>query len=184
MKNNGQNYSADTIYKQLCESYRAIDEFRAKLLGFLPLATGTGIFFLFSNNVNENCLEEYLTPIGIFGFVVTLGLFSYELYGIKKCTCLIKTGISLEFCLEIEDGKFIGQFIKRPSGVLGFINEPFAAGLIYPAVLSVWMYMALLFKYPFVAKWIAIILFVVGFSLTTIYTLRLKKMIDDPNFCK
>jgi hypothetical protein len=31
-------------YQELCHSYRAIDDFRAKLLGFLPLATGTGIF--------------------------------------------------------------------------------------------------------------------------------------------
>ena len=26
-------------YEELCTSYRAIDDFRAKLLGFLPLAT-------------------------------------------------------------------------------------------------------------------------------------------------
>ena len=34
-----------TAYKKLCTSYRAIDDFRAKLLGFLPLATG-GVFLL------------------------------------------------------------------------------------------------------------------------------------------
>jgi hypothetical protein len=27
-------------YEELCTSYRAIDDFRAKLLGFLPLVTG------------------------------------------------------------------------------------------------------------------------------------------------
>ncbi|MBN2419289.1 MAG: hypothetical protein JXL81_07880, partial [Deltaproteobacteria bacterium] len=35
------------IYKELCNSYRAIDNFRAKLLGFLQLATG-GVFLLYS----------------------------------------------------------------------------------------------------------------------------------------
>ena len=34
-----------TVYRELCSSYRAIDDFRTKLLGFLPLATGAGIFF-------------------------------------------------------------------------------------------------------------------------------------------
>ena len=33
-------------YDQPCNSYRAIDDFRAKLLGFLPLAAGTGIFLI------------------------------------------------------------------------------------------------------------------------------------------
>ena len=32
-------------YEQLCMSYRAIDDFRAKLLGFLPLATARACFF-------------------------------------------------------------------------------------------------------------------------------------------
>ena len=32
--------SLKTFYDQVCLSYRAIDDFRAKLLGFLPLATG------------------------------------------------------------------------------------------------------------------------------------------------
>ena len=34
-----------TVYRELCSSYRAIDDFRTKLLGFLPLVTGTGLFF-------------------------------------------------------------------------------------------------------------------------------------------
>jgi hypothetical protein len=33
-----------TVYNQLCTSYHAIDDFRAKLLGLLP--TGTGIFLV------------------------------------------------------------------------------------------------------------------------------------------
>jgi hypothetical protein len=33
-------------YDQLCMSYRAIDDFRTKLLGFLPLVTGGGLLLL------------------------------------------------------------------------------------------------------------------------------------------
>ena len=35
-----------SAYDQLCSSYRAIDDFRAKLLGFLPLVTGGGLILL------------------------------------------------------------------------------------------------------------------------------------------
>ena len=34
-----------TVYKELCNSYRAIDDFRTKLLGFLPWRLGPEIFF-------------------------------------------------------------------------------------------------------------------------------------------
>jgi len=37
--------NAKTAYETLCTRYHAIDDFRGKLLGFLPLATG-GIFLL------------------------------------------------------------------------------------------------------------------------------------------
>jgi hypothetical protein len=33
-------------YQELCNSYRAVDDFRMKLLAFLPLATGTGVVLL------------------------------------------------------------------------------------------------------------------------------------------
>src|SRR5439155_5919302 len=101
------------VYEQLCNSYRAIDDFRAKLLGFLPLATGTGVFLLVTDQAKIKFIQPLFRPIGAFGFIVTLGLFFYELYGIKKCTYLIRAGIELENDLRIKDG----QFTKRPPGV-------------------------------------------------------------------
>src|SRR5882672_12072985 len=112
------------VYEQLCHSYRAIDDFRAKLLGFLPLATGTGVFLLITDRAKLVFMQNLLQPIGAFGFVITLGLFFYELYGIKKCTHLIGAGIKLETDLEVKNG----QFTQRPPGVALLINEPLAAG--------------------------------------------------------
>jgi hypothetical protein len=69
-----------SAYIELCKSYNAIDDFRAKLLGFLPLASGTGIFLLLSSGLSKSeareYFEQFMTPIGVFGFVVTLGLFA------------------------------------------------------------------------------------------------------------
>ena len=129
------------VYEQLCNSYRSIDDFRAKLLGFLPLATGTGVFLLVTDQAKIKFIQPLFRPIGAFGFIVTLGLFFYELYGIKKCTYLIRAGIELENDLRIKDG----QFTKRPPGVALLINEPLAAGVIYPAVLAAWTFLLLAF---------------------------------------
>src|SRR5262245_16336831 len=67
------------VYEQLCTSYRAIDDFRAKLLGFLPLVSGSGVFLLlndaFRNADKGDFARQFLRPIGLFGFVITLGLF-------------------------------------------------------------------------------------------------------------
>ncbi len=40
-----KNENLKAPYQQLCDSYRAINDFRTKLLGFLPLATGGGYSF-------------------------------------------------------------------------------------------------------------------------------------------
>jgi hypothetical protein len=167
------------VYEQLCNSYRAIDDFRTKLLALLPLATGGGIFLLVGDQARAKAIEAYLPFIGLFGFVVTLGLFLLELHGIRKCTHLIKAGEKLEENLGID--KEEGQFIDRPLGVIGFINEPFAAGIIYPAVLAAWAFLAMDFKlerhYSVSnlfqdAKW-ATWVFIVGFVVALVYNLTL-----------
>jgi len=168
------------VYDQLCISYRAIDDFRAKLLGFLPLVSGSGAFLLLNESVvgpNRGALvQQYLASIATFGFVVTLGLFTYELYGIRKCHALIEAGARLERVLHVH----AGQFTRRPRSVLFVINEPFAAAIIYPAVLAAWAFLACVPPPPFrwFAKTIAPRLaassiFVTGFVITVLYSLLL-----------
>lgn len=176
------------VYEQLCNSYRAIDDFRAKLLGFLPLATGTGVFLLVTDRAKIDFMQALFRPIGVFGFVITLGLFFYELYGIKKCTHLIRAGKALENDLKISNG----QFSQRPPGVATIINEPLAAGVIYSAVLAAWTFLALAFpplqgalpnqppdtaplKVRDAAEYWALRIFFVGFAISFFYNLVLIK---------
>lgn len=136
-----------TTYNQLCESYRAIDDFRTKLLAFLPLASGAGIFLLIGKP-GEGPAADLLGPIGVFGFLTALGLYIFEIYGIRKCTHLIVVGTYLEEQMGIG-----GQFEHRATGLEGFgaipksiasdISEPFASGIIYPAVLGAWAFVSL-----------------------------------------
>ena len=157
-----------TVYGQLCDSYRAIDTFRTTLLSLLPLASGAGIFLLFQKEAITPQQKSFLLPIGAFGFAITLGLFLFEIYGIKKCGALIKAGRRLEQLAAIR-----GQFFCRPRAVARVIDEPFASGVIYPAVLAAWAFLALRFVWPPVAAWIALAVFSSGFLGMLVYNMIL-----------
>lgn len=139
-----KNEDLRMAYEQVCSSHNAIADFRAKLLGFLPLASGAGIFLLLNDNVTKfGFAKLYLSPIGIFGFVVTLGLFLYELRGIQQCNRLIEVGELIEDLLDID-----GQFKRRIAPISPLISHTRAAQVIYPAVLAAWIFLALFFMWP------------------------------------
>jgi len=92
--------------------------------------------------VKNDFAPSFLKPLGIFGFVITLGLCFYEIYGIRKCHALIEAGKRLECSMHVTNG----QFQKRPRATLYLINEVFASGVIYPAVLAGWWFLA--YGYP------------------------------------
>ncbi len=157
-------------YQEVCTSYHAIDDFRAKLLGFLPLASGTGIFFL----LNMNTIFVYLGPIGLFGFVVTLGLFLYELSGHQKCHRLMALGVKIEGQLKIE-----GQFTHRFASIMRsryqklIIEKTLAACVIYSAVLAAWIFVALVsLQGPW---WMAALVFFISFAGSYTFILVLEK---------
>lgn len=52
------------FYQEVCPSHQGIADFRAKLLGFLPLASGTEIF-LFLNLASSTGTKQYLFPIEV-----------------------------------------------------------------------------------------------------------------------
>jgi hypothetical protein len=161
--------SVQALYGRVCDSYHAVDDFRMKLLGLLPVATGTGVFLLLSGKANlidgngDQRLSQALGAIGIFGFLFTLGLFTYELFGIKRCHYLIGAGRRLEARLGIR-----GQFRSRPQYVAGFLNEPFASSIIYPASMAAWLFLGLFFTFdePWAATLVAGAIFTVGCAMT------------------
>ena len=168
-----------SAYQQICENYRAIDDFRAKLLALLPIASAVGIFLL----LDKSPIPEYLLPIGIFGVIVSAGLFAYELHGIKKCDQLIQAG------LYIENKKHIyGPFTRRPGRVElltlknkkgPYLNEPVAARIIYPAVIAAWAYLAVFKWSVFAAAIAAIIIYIIGFWFPGILNLKGDGVADE-----
>jgi hypothetical protein len=122
-------------YQELCKSYQAIVDFRAKLLGFLPLASGASFFALLGGG--KDPVPYYAWVAGLFGFAITLGLFLYELRGLQRSAVLEHTGRQLEEQLNLS----MGQFSVQPQANLhGFVDARGAAWLIYPSVLAGWAY--------------------------------------------
>src|SRR6266487_5651251 len=142
-----------TVYEEVCKSYHNIDDFRSKLLALLPFASGTSIFFLLKDGFPS---ASYLVAIGIFGFVVTFGLFSYELHGIRRCIRLIELGKRIEGLMGIG-----GQFWHRPPDFYDKVGPKLAALVIYPAVLGSWAYVTL-FTWPLLAPVGALVVFLIG----------------------
>jgi hypothetical protein len=162
------------LYERVCDSYQAVDDFRMKLLGLLPVATGTAVFLLLSGDkvVQPDASGRAavaLLAIGAFGFLFTSGLLAYELFGIKKCHYLIATGTDLERELRLA-----GQFRSRPRELAGFINEPFASAIIYPASLAAWVFLALALVSEIVAGVAAVLVFLVGCLGTYLGVKRVK----------
>lgn len=123
-----------TAYREVCHSYNAVDDFRAKLLALLPIASGTaGILLLGKKDI----VASHIGPIGLFGLAVTLGLFFYELRGIQRCGSLIKMGEKLEQDLHLTNAQFVGRPEKK---VFGFIGATAAGWTVYVSVLIGWSY--------------------------------------------
>ena len=141
------------LYDQICKSHEAIDEFRMKLLGFLPLASLAGIFLLskpdsvldaISGISNAPSANPLIAFIGIFAATFTLALFVYEIRGILRCHGLILKGKVIEERLGI-----VGQFsvckeehetARRENY---FFNAKVAACFTYSLVFAAWIFLAL-----------------------------------------
>jgi hypothetical protein len=129
-----------TAYDELCRRHDGIAEFRAKLLALLPIASGAGIFLLVSEGGVVTAAVPHLLPVGVFGVLVTLGLYCYELRGIQECNALINAAREMEKVLLPNLSQF-GAFTSRPRAVLGrTVGATGAALIIYPTVVGAWVY--------------------------------------------
>jgi hypothetical protein len=142
-----ENKALLTVYTEICRSYQAIDDFRTKLLGFLPLTSLVGIFILNPGSMpslQTVVSNDLLGFAAIFAALLTLALFGYEVRGIRRSNDLIAAGRRIEKKLDI-----YGQFHiceaahngKPPW--LGIFNSKSLACTIYSVVFAAWLFLAL-----------------------------------------
>jgi hypothetical protein len=132
-----------TAYEQVCTTYHAIDDFRAKLLGFLPVVSAAGAVVLVKDVAGLKELPEFFVFAGVFGALITIGLFLYEVRGIRHCTFLINRGRKLERKLGLGAmGQFAHWDPNNPLGRMKIADFPRAAQVIYPTVFANWVFLA------------------------------------------
>lgn len=125
-------------------------------LALLPIASGAAGLLLLSRS-ESSTIEKYLTPIGIYGFAATSGLFIYELYGISICKQIIKQAGLLEEKLGIPEE--MGQYRDRKSkGLQRLIEAEMASWIVYVSVLAGWLYIAGVNRWwHYVPPWLIIV---------------------------
>jgi hypothetical protein len=126
------------LYGEICRSHAGIADFRAKLLALLPLASGAGIFLLLKHTPSG--LDETLAAAGLFGFIVTLGLFLYEVRGIEDCVMLRRRAEYIEdkwLMVTPEGAHFFG---RKPGRMGGGVSEIGAGLVVYISVMASWLY--------------------------------------------
>jgi drug/metabolite transporter (DMT)-like permease len=142
------------VYEEICKSHQAIDEFRMKLLGLLPLASLAGIFILGRADIPSiqpgsklnSDPNQLVSFIAIFAALFTLALYVYEIRGILRCHNLVKKGSAIEEALQVS-----GQFsnckdehnIAKTDKRHAIFNAIVAACFIYSLVFAAWVFLAL-----------------------------------------
>jgi len=74
--------AAEKRYEQICASIRTTDEISFKLLGLVPLLAGAAIGVILGGKLAES---PFVVFTSLFGAVVTVGLFGWELRNIQIC---------------------------------------------------------------------------------------------------
>lgn len=132
---------ATQLYDQVCTNVRATDESSFRLLSLVPLVSGGGIAILLSTNMTLARLP-LVVFVGLFGAVVTFGLFRWELRNIQTCSRLIDVGAQLErerFKLP-SSGQFSGRRSRPAPALFGRpIGKTEAERIIYSAVIGAWL---------------------------------------------
>lgn len=133
-----------TEYREVCQNHRAVTDFRAKLLALLPVASGAGIYLLL--NDRGGVLDtRHLPAVGLFGILVTLGLFFYEHHAMEQCWDLLQRGAFLEHEMGLTKGQFGVQVEKEdakrwPQRLVG---PEGAAWVIYITTMGAWLYVTM-----------------------------------------
>jgi hypothetical protein len=120
-------------YTNLNTNIRFTDDISFKLLGLVPLFSGSGILVALLRS--EYFWSPAIYAMAAFGGLITLGLFRWELRNIQNCLWLINCGKELE---KADDPVKAGLFYRRPGSPLG-IGKAEAEKLIYGVTIFTWL---------------------------------------------
>lgn len=120
-------------YTNLNTNIRFTDDISFKLLGLVPLFSGSGILVALLRS--EYLWSPAIYAMAAFGALITFGLFRWELRNIQNCLWMIKCGKAME---AADDATKPGQFFRRPRSPMG-IGKTEAEKLIYGVTIFTWL---------------------------------------------
>lgn len=133
-------------YQTIVDGYHRITDFRHKLLAFLPLGStvAVGILATVVRDTDDDSLgrliDQYVWTIGVFGFLITVGLYFFEWRQVRRCLAYIENGKSLERALGFQGGFFNSRDV-RPLGIVGAES---AGIIVYGASAAAWSTVAVI----------------------------------------
>lgn len=84
------------VYEEICTNIRTSDDISFKLLGFVPLISGSGAAILTVSKIWADTSSVAILLISIVASIVTFGLFKWELRNVQKCDWLIERAAEFE----------------------------------------------------------------------------------------
>lgn len=126
---------AETIYQEITASIRATDEISFKLLGLVPLVSGTALATLLLQDSKP--YPALVTLFAVFAAAVTLGLFRWELRNVQECGRLVRCAEALAAERLERSGVPAGLRTRLPSPQR--IGKTEAEKLIYGTTTVAWL---------------------------------------------
>jgi hypothetical protein len=127
----------DKLYSEICAKIRATDEISFKLLGFVPLLSGSGIFLLLFKGGELKPLP--LVMLCVAGATITAGLFLWERRNIKTCLLFRDAAAMLEEQFPRGWVKPYTQLSKPSKKYRTWFRKTEAEIVIYTASMLVWL---------------------------------------------
>jgi hypothetical protein len=128
------------LYTEICISWRKLTDVRFKLLGLVPVVSG---FFLIRALSGGDLSSDIRVGIAVFGLIVTLALWAYEVRNSQLYDDLISRGRRIEAELGVNTGHFRGRLESSSRYLLGplrvRIQHDTAINLIYGISVGGWL---------------------------------------------
>src|SRR5258707_8061548 len=126
---------AEKIYTELCTDIRETDNSSFRLLGLVPLVSGTALIGLMFQK--DSVPPGLILLLSMFAAAITFGLFRWELRNIQTCSWLIKSAYVIER-VALESHGMPELFRERPVAPQK-IGKTEAEKFIYTVTLLTWL---------------------------------------------
>jgi hypothetical protein len=156
------------MYEALQAGIKETDQTSFKLLGLVPLVNGAALLTAVLGIASSRAPAIFV--LSLFGAVVTLGLFWWELRNIRYCLWYIKLTESFEVPLLEQIG--VPEPLRKRPAAPGGVGKRKAEKLIYSTVIWSWLALPVALLDPSAVSWIAWLAYAAIALVVVVWTVR------------